>query len=235
MNSAEVEKQSLLDLKEIESKTREWKISLVLIGGYAVRAYTKIRRYTKDLDFVTEKKRLGEFKGLLKELGYTYRMREHWMTGNKKGINLNMVVEKVHDIQTKKEFLIPESFFQDAVVKIINPLYAENKKYKVKAKVCSAEDLLIMKLIPLRDKDLIDTCSILLDSYDSINFKKFIEKATKSNLLTHLKRRLEDIGVQVKKRQLNNKWKALPETTTAMTATEINELKKKLKEIYKKI
>lgn len=235
MNIVETEKQSLMDLKEIESKAREWKINLVLIGGYAVRAYTKTRRYTKDLDFVIEKRSLGQFKGLLKDLGYAYRTREHWITGNKKGINLNIVVGKVHDIQTKKEFPIKEKFFQDARVKTINSLYSENKKHEARARACSIEDLLIMKLIPLRDKDMIDVCSILLDCHNLINLKKFIEKAKESNLSTHLKTRLEDIGIQIKKRQLNKKWKVLPETTTALTVAEINELKKKLKEIHKKL
>jgi len=233
MNLVETERQSLLDLKEIESKAKEWRISLVLIGGYAIRAYTKTRRYTKDLDFVTEKRSLGKFKGLLKDLGYAYTMRQHWMTGNKKGIRLNIVVGNVHDIQTKKDFPAKEQFFKDAKLMDVTPLYPENKGCGVKAKVCSIEDLLIMKLIPLRNKDLVDACSILLDCYDSINLKKLSKKAREAGLLGHMKSRLEYIATQNKKRQLNKKWKSLPETTTAMTAAETRELNKKLKALHK--
>ncbi len=42
-----VERESLEDLKKIQSESRKLQIGLLLIGGYAVAAYTKGYRYTK--------------------------------------------------------------------------------------------------------------------------------------------------------------------------------------------
>jgi hypothetical protein len=55
MSEEEVEKRSLRDLDTILQAARELGIKLVLIGGYAVAAYTRGYRYTKDIDLVADK------------------------------------------------------------------------------------------------------------------------------------------------------------------------------------
>lgn len=44
---------SLKDLERIDQEAKNFQINLILIGGYAVRAYTYPRswRFTKDVDF----------------------------------------------------------------------------------------------------------------------------------------------------------------------------------------
>jgi len=44
-----VERESLEDLEEILGQSRKLGIGLMLIGGYAVAAYTRGYRYTKDI------------------------------------------------------------------------------------------------------------------------------------------------------------------------------------------
>jgi len=61
MMEDKVERESLKDLETIVKEAKNWKLNLVVIGGYAIRAYTKGYRYTKDI---------GGLIALLKDLGY---------------------------------------------------------------------------------------------------------------------------------------------------------------------
>jgi hypothetical protein len=56
-----------------EYLARKQGIKLVIIGGYAVAAYTRGYRYAKDIDLVADKPTVGKLKGLLKSLGYSVR------------------------------------------------------------------------------------------------------------------------------------------------------------------
>ncbi len=51
----EVERRSLVDLQEILGQSTKLGIGLLLIGGYAVAAYTRGYRYTKDIDLIADK------------------------------------------------------------------------------------------------------------------------------------------------------------------------------------
>ena len=52
MNEELIEREGLNDLGRIGKEAEGWGLNLVLIGGYAVRAYTRGYRYTKDIDLV---------------------------------------------------------------------------------------------------------------------------------------------------------------------------------------
>ena len=56
-----LESISLKDLERINEAAKNFQIDLILIGGYAVRAYTSPRswRFTKDIDFITRSKDMG--------------------------------------------------------------------------------------------------------------------------------------------------------------------------------
>lgn len=58
--ASKIEGISFKDLERIGLEARNFGIDLVLIGGYAVRAYTEPRswRFTKDVDFITTRKDL---------------------------------------------------------------------------------------------------------------------------------------------------------------------------------
>jgi len=66
MSEKEVERRSLQDLDAILQTARKLGVKLVLIGGYAVSAYTRSYRYTKDIDLVADKPAVGRLKGLLR-------------------------------------------------------------------------------------------------------------------------------------------------------------------------
>lgn len=64
---SKIELASLKGLERIYKETQKFQINLIVIGGYAVRAYTHPRswRFTKDMDFVTTRRDLGSLHGAL--------------------------------------------------------------------------------------------------------------------------------------------------------------------------
>jgi len=51
MSDAELEVKSLQDLQTITTEAKKSKIKLAVIGGYAVQAYTRAYRFTKNIGF----------------------------------------------------------------------------------------------------------------------------------------------------------------------------------------
>jgi len=60
MNEEQLESRSLLDLATVIRESKKFGIKLVLIGGYAVAAYTRGYQYTKDIDLVADKPAIGK-------------------------------------------------------------------------------------------------------------------------------------------------------------------------------
>jgi len=118
MNEAELEIESLKDLKNIIEEAEKWRIKLVLIGGYAVRAYTKGYRFTKDIDLVTTKEALGNLKALLKFLGYSSRDTEFGVAGSKKFnegfIDMHISVGRIFDMSTGLTYPVTANLFFNA-------------------------------------------------------------------------------------------------------------------------
>ena len=80
----QIEAVSLKDLKRIDEEARKLRMSLILIGGYAVRAYTTPRswRFTKDIDFITTRTELVALHGVFELLGHGFEQREFGVRGS---------------------------------------------------------------------------------------------------------------------------------------------------------
>ena len=168
MSEAELEIESLKDLKKIMEEAEKWAIKLVLIGGYAVRAYTKGYRFTKDIDLVTTKETLGNLKALLQYLGYTLRDTEFGVAGSKKFnegfIDLHINVGKIFDMSTSLTYPVTDKMFLNAKKLKITGYHKASDQHACMAPVVDFETLLVLKLIPTgRIKDTIDILSPLLD------------------------------------------------------------------------
>src|SRR2546427_10891625 len=72
----EVERRSLVDLREILGQGRELGIGLLLIGGYGVATYTRGYRFTNDIDLIADEVALCRLRGLLKSLGKSIEATE---------------------------------------------------------------------------------------------------------------------------------------------------------------
>jgi len=184
---AEVERGSLSDIKQIVKLAKQESLGLVVVGGYAVRAYTnKTLRHTKDIDLAVSKKEdIQELKGILRKIGYSVNERPHGLSGYRKergeAIVVNAIVEDVKSVRAN-----------------IKSLYNEEILHNIP--VASLEDTLIMKANLWRDRDIIDVCLIVLDSFNLMDINKLGKRLNIKNFhegfLASLKKLLELQGTK---------------------------------------
>jgi predicted nucleotidyltransferase component of viral defense system len=208
-----IEVVSLKDLERIDKEAKNFEIDLILIGGYAVRAYTEPRswRFTKDIDFITTRRDLTGLRGVFELLGYGSEQTEFGVKGSKKinreSIELHISVDKVIDWSTKLEYKLPEDIFTKANEMNIKASFEENKDLKVSVMVAPIEDVLIMKLMTERTRDHFDAIAIILDSFKKVNMQRFWANSKQSNLNQHIKKRLNSFLADLKKGLVKKLWK----------------------------
>ncbi len=219
----EVERQSLIDLQEILKQSRKLGIRLLLIGGYAVAAYTRGYRYTKDIDLLADKPALGRLRGLLKRLGYSIRDTEFGIAGSKRYdhgfIDLHISVGKVYDISTRNSFPVDSMTFKGAKRLHVRGFYSKNSI--LKAPAINLETLLILKLIPVgRDKDSVDLISLILDRSKEVDLESMVRTAKAANLGTHLLERVRDFAAKLRMGELDRAW-------SSMTASRLSHVQRR--------
>ena len=205
----EVERRSLVDLREILGQSRKLGIGLLLIGGYAVAAYTRGYRFTKDIDLIADKPALGRLRGLLKRLGYSIRDTEFGIAGSKRYdhrfIDLHISVGKVYDISTGNSFPVESTLFKDAKRLEVKGFYSKGSS--LKAPVIDIETLLVLKFIPVgRDKDAVDLISLILDTGEQVDLESIAEKVKMADLGSHLLERVRDFAKRLRMGELDKVW-----------------------------
>lgn len=211
--AVKLEAASLKDLSRIEAKAKRFGINLVLIGGYAVRAYTNQRswRFTKDMDFITTKKDLTALHGVFNVLGYSFEKTEFGVKGRKKvnanDIKLDIAVDKVIDWSSGKEYLLPTDVFKKSGLMDIAESHEENKGLGVKASVAPIEDMILMKLMTERPRDHFDAIAMIIDSFDKMNLPRFAKICKESGLGSHIINRLESVLADTKRGLTKKLWR----------------------------
>ena len=221
MSEEEVEKRSLQDLDTILQAAQELSIKLVLIGGYAVAAYTRGYRYTKDIDLVADKPAVGRLKGLLKSLSYSIRDTEFGLAGSKrlnKGfIDLHISVGRIYDVSTGKEYPVDSSLFKNA--KRLTVKGYISKTSSLKAPVIDLATLIVLKTMTVgRDKDTVDLLSLFRDRRDDIDMTLVAERAKAADLVEHLLGRIRDYARRLREGKLDEVWSNV--TATRLPHTE---------------
>lgn len=230
-----LERASLEDLGKIFDQARKTGIRLMIIGGYAVSAYTKEYRYTKDIDLIAEKQSLGRLRGLLNTMNYSIRKTEFGIAGTKRlgnrdnnFIDLHISIGNVHDISTNSDFSVDESIFKKAKRREIRGFYS--KTTSINAKVVDLETILILKFIPKgRDKDAADLISLITDKGDEADFALLRKLAIDSKLTLHLLARVRDYADSAKNGQLGRVWAGMTGARLSFTQ------KRKLLQFFAKL
>jgi len=165
------ERVSIKALERILGLAQRASLDVVVIGGYAVRAYTTVlKRFTKDIDLaVPDVGSLEKLRGILETLGFqTRRTFFGGVTGYMKEKGISIVVNAI------------VSNVEGSVMRI-EPYYPGNPS--IEARVACLEDVLISKLQLLklpeeerREKDLIDVVLLLLSSCDLISAERLQER-----------------------------------------------------------
>ncbi len=225
MSEEEVERKSLADLDAVLKEAHKQGIKLVIIGGYAVAAYTRGYRYTKDIDLVADKSTLGKLKELLKSLSYSIRDTEFGIAGAKKMdggfIDLHMSVGKIYDMSTGKEYPVDSSFFRNA--RRLTVKGHLSKSTSLKAPIAELETLIILKTMPRgRNKDAVDLLALLRDKRNDINLTTLAQKAKSADLTAHLLDRIRDYAGRLRDGELDKIWFEM--TGTRLPFTEKREI-----------
>jgi hypothetical protein len=212
MNESELEIESLKDLKNIIEEAEKWGIKLVLIGGYAVRAYTKGYRFTKDIDLVTTKEALGNLKALLKSSGYSCRDTEFGVAGSKKFnegfIDMHISVGRIFDMSTGLTYPVTDDLFLNAKKLKITGYHKASEQHACMAPVVDLETLLVLKSIPTgRIKDRIDVLALLLDKGEEINPAVLISRIPEEvDFREHLVSQLRSYADFVRRGEADKSW-----------------------------
>lgn len=213
LEAVKLEAASLNDLLKIEVEARRFGIGLVLIGGYAVRAYTIERswRFTKDMDFITTRKDLTALYGVFKELGYSFEKTEFGVKGRRKinanDIKLDIAVDKVIDWSSGKEYALPADVFKKSNLMDIAESHEENKGLGAKMMIAPIEDMILMKLMTERPRDRFDAIAMIIDSFDKMDLTRFSRICKESGLRIHIRDRLESVLADTKKGLTKKLWR----------------------------
>lgn len=153
LNDEALEHRSLQDLRRILEEAERWDIKIAVIGGYAVQAYTRGYRFTKDIDLVTTRESEGRLRALLTSLNYELRETEFGLAGSK-SINedrrdLYISIGRILDISTGHSFPVTDELFKETKKLPVQGYYEESKHFTVEAPIVNPETLLALKLMPM--------------------------------------------------------------------------------------
>lgn len=177
--------------KEIfETIKRIKDFDFVIIGGYAINAYT-LPRFSVDCDFVImNRAEANKIKNVLVELGYHKEERKKVKTPyhgdfaryekrlqDKFNVSVDLLISKVIDRQTSA-FLTAEWIFNNSSLKILR---GKTIQEEVKVRIPSPEALIIMKLLSCRVNDIRDIFMIINQVKDFEIIKKEISEKTDFN------------------------------------------------------
>lgn len=231
----DVERESLKDLKIIVKNAKEWRVKTVVIGGYAVRAFTNAYRHTKDIDMAVAKEERGKFTALLKDLGYKLRDTEFGLAASKKFdsdfIDVHISVGRIYDISTGSSYPITKQLFDENTDLLVRSRYDDNKKFDTTAPIVDLNTLMILKLIPKGrpEKDAIDIISLIFDQLQRIDISKIVKQCKETGLTDHIRSQIQEFAKNVNDGSMDRVWSDV--TGVKMTGVQRRTIQKFLREL----
>lgn len=185
MEEREREMAKLLELLSIKSAQFE-NPEFIMIGGYALRAFTSLARYTRDCDFVLRKEttwKLDKIKKWLEEYLTVATLEKHEdygfmrcikpvKVGNKLvKVSLDFMEGKVVGRKEKDQVFIDESFVSESKKEKIEIAGKEFIVY-----VPTYKDYFILKIISCRRSDIRDIATLVWQKGIPENIKSRVKK-----------------------------------------------------------
>ena len=194
------EKEIFETLKKIN------KINFIVIGGYAVNAYT-LPRFSIDCDIVIKgRKELEQIKPYLLELGYHEAKNSSSLPyhgkferyekelGNNFKVSIDILIGEVLDRQTNALFSAEWVFDNSALRNLQGKTISE----QLKLRIINADALFAMKLISCRQTDIRDVFLLI----NSIKDKKWVKKEVSERY--NLKERLSKVLAKISSKQFKD-------------------------------
>ena len=188
-------------LRQLFEACDEFQITPRLIGGLAVRGHTRRKRYTHDIDLSVNREDKSNLIAILKSMGFTYRDQtsfggvKAWRQIGKVMVELHISVDKLWDMRSGRQYVLSSAIVQVAV----------DEQGKVLTLATTIEDLLILKLLPLRNQDLADVIALLLDNPE-LNVNAFWENCQRTGNTDYILRRLGEVEQTLKDDTFREQW-----------------------------
>jgi hypothetical protein len=190
-------------LQELLDACREFQIRPQLIGGLAVRGYTSRKRYTHDIDLVIGKRDKANLVTILKRMGFDYR-NETAFGGVKATKRVGDVTVEIHisvgrlwDMRSGQEYVLSSRVHEVPV----------DDRGSLMAPAASIEDLLILKLLPLRDRDIADAIVLILDNPE-LDATAFWQNCDRTGNTVHVRQRLNELEQELKSGAFRDTWQS---------------------------
>lgn len=235
----EIERESLKDLKTLVEKSKVWGIGMVVIGGYAVRAFTNAYRYTKDIDMAIGKEEKGKFIALLKDEGYQTGDTEFGLSAKKEFdsdfIAVHISVGKIYDKSSDLSYPITRELFEESEIRLVGTKYDVNKQYETDAPIVDLNTLVILKTMPKGrpEKDTIDIISLILDQNKELDMPSIVQKCNNANLVGHILSQLQDFAKRLNNGEILKIWSSV--TGTTLSGIQQKNIRQFIKEFDKKL
>lgn len=197
----EIDPELKTTLQELLEACRELQITPGLIGGLAVRGYTRRKRYTHDIDLTIGKRDKANLITILKRMGFAYQ--DETAFGGAKAtrrvgdmaVEIHIAVERLWDMQSGQEYVwslgVTETSIDDQGSFVVP--------------VVPVEELLILKLLPLRDRDMADAIGLILDNPE-LDATAFWQHCERTDNAAHIAKRLDELEQQLRSGAFRDAW-----------------------------
>jgi len=197
----DIDRELKQTLEQFLKLCREFGVRPRLIGGLAVRGFARRKRFTHDIDLAIGRHDKPNLIALLKQMGFDYQDQSQFegvkavkRVGNTT-IEIHVSVDRLWDMVSNQTYtLSPNS----AEVPI-------DDEGELLAPTVSAEDLLILKLMPPRDRDLSDVIALLLD-VPEIDAHAFWENCERTGNTRHVAAQLAKLETALKSGDFREAW-----------------------------
>ncbi len=188
-------------LEQLLKLCRDFGIQPRLIGGLAVRGFARRKRYTHDIDLTSSRFDKPNLVAVLKQMGFDYQDQSQFegvkaskRIGNKT-VEIHIAIDRVWDMTSNQTYTISSNSAEVSI----------DETGALLAPVVSAEDLLILKLMPLRDRDMCDVIALLLD-LPNIDAHMFWVNCERTDNTTHITVQLKKLENALKSGDFREAW-----------------------------
>jgi len=191
-------KQTLIQFLEL---CREFGVQPRLIGGLAVRGFSRRKRFTHDVDLAIRRGDKPNLIALLKQMGFDYQDQSQFegVKASKRvgdmAVEFHISVEKLWDMTSNQTYTLSS---ESAELPI-------DDQGDLIAPTVSIEDLLILKLMPLRDRDLSDVIALFLDA-PRIDERMFWTNCDRTENTRHIAAQLIKLQTSLKSGEFREAW-----------------------------
>jgi hypothetical protein len=188
-------------LEQLLKLCREFGVRPRLIGGLAVRGFARRKRFTHDIDLAISRHDKSNLIALLKQMGFDYQDQSQFegVKASKRigdtTVEIHISVERLWDMTSNQTYTLSSESAEMPI----------DDGGELVAPTVSAEDLLILKLMPLRDRDVSDVIALLLD-VPNVDPQAFWANCERTGNTRHITAQLAKLETALKSGDFREAW-----------------------------